>query len=104
VVPGTSSGLRYGSAKGWTQNSPGIPGTTEINDWWGNSLRFEAIKNAGYAALVVGADGENDFRGAFTVIYSTVDGLTNTGVQAFHQDTPGVAGTAEAGDNFGAFF
>jgi hypothetical protein len=104
VVPGGDTGLRYGSARGWTQNSAGIPGSTEPRDYWGGSLRFEDVKNTGYTALVVGANGENDFRGAFTVIYSTVDGLTNTGVQAFHQDTPGVAGTAEAGDNFGVFF
>jgi hypothetical protein len=104
VVPGGSSGLVYANARGWTQNSSGIPGSSESGDWWGNSLRFADIKGTGYASLVVGADGENSYRGAFTVIHSTGTGLTGTGVQAFSQDSPGVPGTAEAGDSFGVFF
>lgn len=104
VVPGSSSGLVYGSAKGWTQDSPGIPGVSEDWDLWGNSLQFQDIKGTGRHSLIVGANGENNFRGAFTVIHSTSTGLTGTGAQIFHQDTYGVAGTAEAGDNFGAIY
>jgi len=104
VVPGGSGGLVYTSAKGWTQNSSGIPGTSESGDYWGSSLRFEDIKNVGRASLIVGANGENNFRGAFTVIHSTSTGLTGTGAQAFSQDSSGVPGTAEVNDAFGTFY
>lgn len=104
VVPGGSGGLVYTSAKGWTQNSSGVPGTSESGDSWGGSLRFEDVKNVGRASLVVGAAGENNFRGAITAIHSTSTGLTGTGAQAFHQDSPGIPGTAEAGDAFGVFY
>jgi hypothetical protein len=89
VVPGGASGLAYGEAKGWTQSTTGIPGTNETGDYWGDSLRFAEVKGTGYAALIVGADGENSGQGAFTVIYSTSSGLTATG---------------EKGDFFGTFF
>jgi hypothetical protein len=104
VVPGSSTGLVYGSAKGWTQDSPGIPGVPEDWDLWGNSLQFQGIKGTGRHSLIVGANGENNFRGAFTVIHSTSTGLTGTGAQAFSQDTYGVEGTAEPDDNFGAIY
>jgi hypothetical protein len=104
VVPGGSSGLVYGGAKGWTQDSPGIPGVPEDLDLWGNSLQFQDIRGTGRHSLIVGANGENDFRGAFTVIHSTSTGLTGTGAQAFSQDTYGVEGTAERDDNFGAIY
>ncbi len=104
VIPGSTTGLLPANAKGWTQDSSGIPGVDEPNDLWGNSLRFADIKGTGYLSLIVGADGENSFRGAFTVIQSTSSGLTGTGAQGFTQDTYGVEGTAESGDGFGTFF
>ncbi len=104
VIPGSSTGLVLTSAKGWTQDTYGIPGVDEPGDFWGWSLRFEDIKKTGYQSLVVGAVGENNSRGAFTVIHSTSSGLTGTGAQGFTQDTYGVEGTAEADDAFGAFF
>jgi hypothetical protein len=104
VIPGSPTGLVPSAARGWTQDSSGIPGIDEPNDLWGNSLRFADIKGTGYQSLIVGADGENTWRGAFTVIHGTSGGLTGTGAQAFSQDTYGVEGTAEANDSFGAFF
>jgi FG-GAP repeat len=40
--------------------------------------------------------------GAVFVLYGSAGGLTGTGSQLFTQNTPGVAGNAEAGDNFGS--
>jgi len=91
------------SARAWTQNSTGIPGSTESGDDWGRYLRFAEVKGNGYCSLVVGAPGENSASGAFTVIHGTSSGLTGTGAQYLSQDTSGVSGTAEAGDRFGAF-
>ncbi len=103
VIPGSLTGLVPTSARGWTQDSPGIPGVDEPNDAWGISLRFADIKHTGYESLLVGAEGENTYRGAFTVIHGTGSGLTGTGAQGFTQDTYGVEGTAEPYDSFGVF-
>jgi hypothetical protein len=96
VVAGTTG-------RAWTQNSTGIPGTTESGDDWGRYLRFAEVKGNGYCSLVVGAPGENSAGGAFTVIHGSGVGLTGTAAQYLSQDTTGVAGTAEPGDRFGAF-
>jgi hypothetical protein len=103
VVPGTSSGLAYGNARAWTQNSSGIPGTTESGDRWGGSSRFGYVKSAVRTSLVVGAPGENSGQGACTVIHGSGTGLTATGAQYLSQDTIGVPGTAESYDSFGTF-
>lgn len=103
VVPGSEdAGLVFGRAKGWTQNSTGIPGTTEPGDRWGAALRFTDICDTGQAWLLVGAPGENSGAGALTVIPAGDNGLTGTGARSYSQNTPGVPGTAETGDGFGA--
>jgi hypothetical protein len=56
--------------------------------------------------LAIGVPDENvngaTDAGAVNVIYgSAASGLTSTGNQFFHQDSPGVAGAPEAGDRFG---
>jgi len=104
VIPGSASGVVPPSAKAWTQDSYGIPGVDEPEDYWGESLRYEDIKGTGYQSLVLGAWGENSARGAITVIHSNSGGLTASGSQAFSQDTYGVEGTAESDDAFGVFF
>ncbi len=103
VVPGTASGLAYSGAKAWTQNTYGIPGTSERGDYWGFSLRFAHVKSAAWASLLVGAPGENERAGACTVIHGSSGGLTATGAQYFSQNTSGIPGTAEPEDMFGTF-
>ncbi|MEV0647527.1 FG-GAP repeat protein [Phytomonospora sp. NPDC050363] len=101
VFPGSGSGVVPAQAKVWTQDTAGIPGSTETGDDWGATLRFLDITGTGYHALVVGAPGENGAQGAATVIYSTSTGLAASGSDYLSQDTPGIAGTAENGDRFG---
>ncbi|HEX6076180.1 MAG TPA: hypothetical protein VFZ32_13055 [Micromonosporaceae bacterium] len=103
VVPGSFVGLWYSTAKAWTQNSPGIPDATEPGDGWGDSLRFVELAATDQASLLVGAPGENDNRGACTLIHRTASGLTGIGAQYFSQDLLGPPGWAEPGDRFGTF-
>jgi hypothetical protein len=100
VIPG---GLNFSGVKGWTQNSAGIPGSTESGDWWGGSLRFADVKGIGQDSLLVGAPGENSDSGAVTVIHPAPTGLTGYGAQWFSQNTTGVPGTAERDDYFGSY-
>lgn len=52
--------------------------------------------------MAIGAPGENN-SGAVHVLYgSATVGLTATGSQLWSQNSPGIAGSAEPGDGFGA--
>ncbi|MEV0648205.1 hypothetical protein AB0I28_23365 [Phytomonospora sp. NPDC050363] len=104
VIPGGASGLTTSKAKAWTQDSSGIPGGSETGDHWGSSLRFLDVKGNGHLALVVGASGEDQGRGALTVIYSNAAGLTGTAAKFLSQDSDGVPGSGETGDGFGVFW
>ena len=56
----------------------------------------------GAADLAIGAPGENSSSGVVHVLYgSATVGLTATGSQVWSQDSPGIAGGAEAFDVFG---
>lgn len=59
----------------------------------------------GYDDLAVGADdegiGDRDIAGAVNVIYGSAAGLTATGDQFWHQDSPGIRERAEFGDRVG---
>jgi hypothetical protein len=62
--------------------------------------------NDGFADLAVGVRLEDvqgrDGAGAVNVLYGSANGLTGSGSQLFRQGVGGVAGTAEAGDEFGS--
>jgi FG-GAP repeat len=63
------------------------------------------FNNDGADDLAVGVPTESvgsiSRAGAVSVLYGSAGGLTGTGSQLVTQDTPGVAGSPEAGDNFG---
>jgi len=106
VVPGSAGGLVFSSAKGWTQDSPSVPGAAEAGDAWGASLRFVRPLGAGVpAGLLVGAPGENKAAGAVTFLPATAGtGLTGVGSKYFSQDSTGIPGASESGDVFGTSY
>jgi hypothetical protein len=73
-----------------TENSPGVPGSAQTGD------RFGAVLARGGFAGIPGKDigGRKDA--------GTVLDLKTRPVSQWNQNSPGVAGTAEAGDRFGA--
>lgn len=87
-----------------TQSSPYVPGTAEPEDNFGGALAAADLDRDGMAELVVGvsheAIGAEADAGSYLWLAAGHDG-TMTGV-GFNQNSPGVAGTAEAGDLFGA--
>ena len=103
--------VAYGSASGLTnptnihQYSPGVGTNSESGDLFGAALASGDINGDGYDDVVVGVPGEGiskrDRAGAVHVIYGSASGLTGTGSQLFHQDTPGVKSRAEVDDAFG---
>ncbi|GHC74534.1 hypothetical protein GCM10007079_08860 [Nocardiopsis terrae] len=98
VVPGSPEGLGQGEApEVWDQNTAGFGGGPEAGDWFGHAV---AAGNApdGEPYAVIGIPGESigDVRDAGFVQYVRGDDTS-----AFHQDTDGVAGTAEINDRYG---
>jgi hypothetical protein len=82
-----------------TQGAGGIPGVSEAGDQFGATLAATR-----WDALAVGAPGEavgvQSGAGAVTVL--TFTGPATFAAGAFTQNSPGVPGTAETGDHFGA--
>ncbi|MFC7305794.1 FG-GAP repeat protein [Streptomyces monticola] len=105
---GSSQGL--GEARGdetYTQDEPGVPGTTEPGDGFGASVSVGDVDGDGAADVAVGAPGETV--GSTTRVGNVVllkghkTGTSGLGAgTSWHQGTAGVPGTPEADDHFGS--
>ncbi|UFR02822.1 FG-GAP-like repeat-containing protein [Streptomyces sp. Go40/10] len=101
VMYGSASGLRGESTwKRFTQDTPGVPGSRESNDKFGQAVAVGDITGDGIDDVAVGVPDENG-EGVVDVLRGSRSGLTGAGAQAFGQDTKGVPGTAEQHDAFG---
>ncbi|MFI1866146.1 FG-GAP and VCBS repeat-containing protein [Streptomyces jumonjinensis] len=106
VVNGSASGPVRGVSDSFTQNTPGVPGSSEKQDYFGGELGLGDINGDGHLDLAIGAYGETvgpaSFAGSVTVLYGTADGLSTAGAQSFTQDSTGVPSTPEKEDSFGS--
>jgi FG-GAP repeat len=94
------------AAQQFHQNSPGIPGSAEVGDRLGAALAVRNLVGDLSDDLLAGAPGEAiGSRGGAGLVDllsgSDGSGITGSGAQEFHQDSPGIAGSAEIGDRFG---
>jgi FG-GAP repeat len=105
VLYGSAAGLTSAGAQLWTEDSPGIPDQAEIDDNLGFSVALADGDGDGDADLAAGAIGEpvgNAFAaGAVAVLPGSPSGLTAAGSRLLTQDSPGIPGSAEAGDRLG---
>lgn len=108
IYYGTADGPSKTRIRTITQNTTGVPGTSEQGDQFGARLDAGDVTGDGYDDLAVGvpfeAIGSKAAAGATVLLKgaSTASGgLGGTGAKAFHQDTAGIPGIAEAGDRFG---
>ncbi len=87
-----------------TQNSPLVPGGCEDYDYWGDSLCVGDLDGDGADDIMVGARmediGTTSDAGMATVLYGGSGLLSD--IRVLHQDTPGVPGVCEPGDELSA--
>jgi hypothetical protein len=73
----------------------------EPGDQFGSTLDAGDLDHDRYADMFVGAPGEDDHRGAVSVIRGGSSGFAQFGNTAFGKAQPGVPGKAAPGDRFG---
>lgn len=109
IIHGSASGLDTSAnpAQFWHQGdaASGLEGEVGDGDGFGYSLAAGDFNDDGYGDLAVGipfeeVNGLQD-AGAVSVIYGTLGGLSATGNQLWHQDSPDIVGEAAADEHFG---
>ncbi len=80
-----------------------MPGSDEVNDSFGESVVLGDLTDDGYDDLIVGAPGEDAYRGRITFIAGAASGVyATTDNTSIDQSTKGIPGKSEKGDQFGA--
>ncbi|GAA3796225.1 FG-GAP repeat protein [Streptomyces coacervatus] len=105
----------YGSAQGITadqkptvyhQDTAGVPGTAEDGDEFGQSLSVGDVDGDKYADVLIGSPGEavgtHKLAGTAVLLRGSASGLTTAKAAGYTQDTAGIPGAVESGDQFGA--
>jgi hypothetical protein len=105
ILYGSASGLTATGNQLLTQDSPGIKGTSETSDFFGQALAAGHLDGDPIADLVIGvpreAVGGADDAGAVHVVFGSSSGLTGNGDQVWTEDNA-IGGTPEDVDHFGA--
>ncbi|MEU9340375.1 FG-GAP repeat protein [Streptomyces sp. NPDC048278] len=106
ILKGTSAGPST-TVRTITQNTTGVPGTSESPDYFGYDVSAGDVNNDGYPDLAVGIPTEQFttggiYPGAVTVLRGGTAGLTGKGSRQYDVRTPGVAG--EPGEEDSAWF
>jgi hypothetical protein len=104
VLFGSASGLTAEGNQYWTQGSEGVPDRPEGYDEFGLALAVGRYDGDAFDDLAVGVQLEGlaqQSQGAITVLYGSGAGLTASGSQFWHRDSPGVRGRGKVADRFG---
>jgi FG-GAP repeat len=101
VLYGSAGGLRGPGSQFFTQDSPGVPGTADLQDNLGFGLATGDFNRDGFADLAIGVPGEDigtiGSAVALIALYGSAGGLTTTGAQLLTQ----AGGATELNDGFG---
>ena len=78
-----------------------MSGGAREGDNFGRTLTAGDFNSDLFEDLAIGVPGEGSGTGAVNVIYGGSDGLAAPGNQIWSQNSDGIAGEGEEGDNFG---
>ena len=98
VLRGSKAGLTGKGAQVFSQDSPGVPGTAELNDHFGSAVELLDINGNGYADLAAAAVGE-DGNGAVWELRGRPTGIVTDAALLFG---PKAVGAPYAGAAFGS--
>jgi len=104
LLYGRSGGLHARGGNILWQGDNGLVGNPEAGDRFGASLRSVDVDGNSRWDLIIGMPGEDlpaVNAGAVILVLGSKSGLKRNTSSVWHQDTPGVEGTVEAGDGFG---
>ncbi|MCI0686257.1 MAG: FG-GAP-like repeat-containing protein [Sporichthyaceae bacterium] len=105
VVYGSPAGLDLATLTHLHQDGPGMPGSSEEFDLFGAALAAGGINNDGRDDLAIGAPGEAlgsvGRAGMVYLLRGSASGLTTTGLQTFHKNSPGISGSPVEFDFWG---
>ncbi|MGA5194008.1 FG-GAP-like repeat-containing protein [Streptomyces exfoliatus] len=107
LFPGTATGPTSTGAQVFNQNTDGVPGTAEADDWFGSAVDIADLDGDGAADVTIAAKGEDVVAGsardgADWVLRGSAAGLTTTGATSFSaQDVGLTAPNAEFGSVLG---
>ncbi len=108
VLYGSADGLTGEDSDYFTENTPGISDEAEEADCFGCTTGGGDLDGDGYAELLIGVQAEDvggaEDAGAVHILHGSAKGITGEWEEYLTQDSPGVADSAEAGDNFGWAF
>ncbi|MFE3741764.1 FG-GAP and VCBS repeat-containing protein [Streptomyces sp. NPDC059134] len=99
VLRGGPAGITTTGAKALTQNSKGVPSTSENNDHFGSALVVADTDRDGAPEVYVGGNGEDGYKGrVWKLPTGPSTGVTGVGSTSFHL---GTLGGSPGGGNFG---
>lgn len=94
-----------GTGRNIDQDTPGVRGTGERGDRFGEALAIGDVTGDGHADLVVGipkeAIGNRLQAGRFVYFRGSASGIVTSSARSWSQRSPGVPGAPEPGDRFG---
>jgi hypothetical protein len=106
IIPGRRSGGL--TSKGdfvIHRGQPGVKGSPAPDDRFGSALGSGAVDADGFDDLVVGVPGQNvagaNGAGAIHYLRGSADSITLGGDRVIHQETDGIRGGSQPGDEFG---
>jgi hypothetical protein len=83
-------------------DSPGVPGDSAGSDQFGASVATGDLDHDGFADIVVGAPGVDNWRGRVTIIRGAAGGYARSGNTAFDESGRGIPGRPRRFRFFGA--
>lgn len=98
VLRGSKTGITTTGAKSFTQNTTGVPSTSELDDKFATTIRVLDSDKDGKPEVYVGGHGEDNFTGRVWKLKTDTTGVTAAGATSFNfADLGGPKGVSSFG-------